>query len=281
MFGFKMRALIREPLLHFLLIGLALFVLYDRVSPGDNQSRRIVVTQGQVGEMASQFQSQSNRPPTSGEMEGLIEAYVRDEITYREGLAMGLDEDDAVIRRRIRQKYDLIAEEENRAPPTEADLLAYLKAHPAKFVRPTVVSFDQLFFDPISTRPETVNAARAALTKGADPAAFGQPSLLPRHVEKNAIDLVGRDFGEEFARQVVQAPVSRWVGPVASAIGVHLIRVTQRAAPELPTLNRVRTAVEREWENDNRVGARDADYRKLRAQYDVIVRANPAAASHP
>jgi hypothetical protein len=269
----KFRALLREPLLHFLLIGLGLFLLYGRVSPGDSDSRRIVISQSQVDDMVRQYQSTWTRPPTPAEVRGLIDTYVHDEIVYREGLSMGLDKDDAVIKRRIRQKYELIAEEEERSTPTDADLSAYLRAHPAAFLRPAVVSFDQIFFDPASTSPETVNAVKAALAKGANPANLGQPSMLPRHVANSSIDLVTRDFGDNFARQVGAAPIGQWVGPLASGFGVHLVRVSARAAPTLPPLDQIRAAVAREWESDQRTRSSEADYRKARADYEVTIKA--------
>lgn len=259
--------------MHFLLIGLALFFLYGRVSPGDSNSLRIVVGQAQVDDMVRQFQSTWNRSPTSAEINGLIETYVRDEIMYREGLSMGLDRDDAVIKRRIRQKYELIAEEGNRAAPTDADLAAYLKAHPAEFARPAVVSFDQIFFDPADSSPESVGAAKAALARGTNPATYGQPSLLPRHVANNSLDLVARDFGDSFAAQVGEAPLGQWVGPLASGIGVHLVRVSARAPPTVPPLSQVRAAVAREWESDQRTRSSLAYYRKARTNYDVIIKA--------
>lgn len=277
----KVRALLREPLLHFLVIGLALFLLYGRVSPGDSDSRRITVSQSQVDDMVRQYQIAWNRQPSPAELNGLIETYVRDEITYREGLSMGLDKDDAVIKRRVRQKYDLIAEEEDRSSATDADLLAYLKAHPADFVPPAMVSFDQVFFDPASSSPEAVAAAKAALANGTDPAALGQPTMLPRQVDNSSLDLVARDFGDGFAKQVGVAPVGNWIGPLASGYGVHLVRVSARSVPRLPPLDRVRAAVAREWENDRRTRSRDADYRKLRADYDVIIRAKLPAATKP
>lgn len=269
----KIRALLREPLLHFLLIGAGLFLLYGRVSPGDSDSRRIVVSQSQVNDMVRQYQATWTRPPTPAEIRGLIDTYVHDEIVYREGLSMGLDKDDAVIKRRIRQKYDLIAEEEERSAPTEADLLAYLKAHPSNFLRPAVVSFDQIFFDPASSSPEAVGAVKASLAKGTNPAKFGQPSMLPQHVTNSSIDLVARDFGDNFATQLAKAPVGQWVGPVPSAFGVHLVRVSARAAPALPPLDQVRPAVAREWESDQRNRSSEANYRKARAAYDVIIKA--------
>ena len=268
----NVRALLREPLLHFLLIGLGLFILYGQASPGDSDSRRIVVSQSQVDDMVRQYQATWNRPPTASEFNGLINTFVRDEIVYREGLAMGLDKDDAVIKRRVRQKYDLIAEEEEWSAPTDVDLLAYLKAHPSKFLRPAVVSFDQIFFDPANTSPEAVGAAKAALAKGANPAGFGQPSMLPRHVADGSIDFVARDFGDNFAKQVAAVPLGQWVGPLESGFGVHLIRVNVRAAPALPPLNQVRAAVARDWESDQRTRSSEAAYRRARADYEIIIK---------
>jgi hypothetical protein len=272
---------LREPLLHFLLIGLGLFLLFGQASPGDSESRRIVINQGQVDDMVRQHQAALNRPPTSAELNGLIDTYVRQEILYREGVSLGLDRDDPVIKRRIRQKYELIAEEAERSAPSDADLLAYLKTHPAKFVQPAVVSFDQIYFDIAIASPKDVAAAKSALTDGADPSTFGQASMLPRHFDNSSLDLVARDFGDGFARQVGTAPVGRWVGPLPSGIGVHLVRVSARATPQLPPLDRVRSAVAREWESDQRTRSRDVDYRKLRSEYKVVVEAKLPPAPRP
>ena len=269
----SVRSLLREPLLHFLLIGLALFLLYGRVSPGNSDSRRIVISQSQVDDMVRQFQSTWTRPPTPAEIRGLIDTYVHDEIVYREGLSMGLDKDDAVIKRRIRQKYELIAEEEGRSAPTDADLAAYLKAHPAEFLRPAIVTFDQVHFAAATTTPEAVGAVKTALQKGANPATLGQSSMLPRYVANGEIDMVARDFGDNFAKRVSAAPVGVWVGPLVSGFGVHLVRVSARTPPALPSLDQVRAAVAREWESDQRTHASLADYRKARATYDVVVKA--------
>jgi len=269
----RWRRLLREPLLHFLLIGLALFILYGQSSPGDRDSQRIVISQSQVDDLVRQFQSDFNRLPTPAEIRGLVDRYVRDEITYREGLSLGLDKDDAVIKRRIRQKYDLIAEEEERTDPTDADLAAYLKAHPAEFARPAVISFDQIYFDPVSMSPEAVGAVKAALARGADPAKFGQPSMLPRHVANSSIELVERDYGADFAKKIGGAPVGQWAGPIVSGIGVHLVRVSARTPRAVPPLGQVRSAVAREWESNQRTRSREADYRKARANYDVIIKA--------
>lgn len=259
--------------MHFLLIGLFLFLIHGRVSPGDSGSRRIVVGEAQVKDMVRQYQSTFNRPPTRPELDSLIENWVRSEILYREGLALGLDQDDAVIKRRILQKYELIAEEEGRVEPTDADLAAYVKAHPAAFLPPAVVSFDQIFFDPATTSPQAVDAVKARLVTGGNHLLFGQPSMLPRRVERGSIELVARDFGDNFAKRVESATPGVWIGPLASGIGVHLVRVNARAVPALPPLEQIRAAVAREWESDQRSRSSEASYRKARADYEVVHRA--------
>ena len=269
--------LLREPLLHFLLIGTALFVLFGLVSPGDSDSKRIVVTQAQVDDLVRQYQSLWSRAPTAVELQRLIETQVHDELVYREGRSLGLDRDDAVIKRRVRQKYDLMAEEENSlGAPTDAQLEGYRVAHPAQFMQPAVVSFDQVFFNQATTSPEVLDVARAALVRGADPASQGQSSLLPTHVTDSALDLVARDFGTQLAKEIATVPVGQWVGPLISGYGVHLVRVNARSAAELPPLAQVRASVEREWENDQRNRAREASYARLRADYTVVVEGRPA-----
>lgn len=270
--------LLREPLLHFFAIGALLFALYGAVSPGDSDGKTITIGQRQVDTIVAQYRAQWNRPPSAAELRALVEAQVRDEILYREGKALGLDRDDAVIKRRVRQKYDLIAEQESATPPTDAELAAYRTAHPEMFTAPAVVTFDQLFFNPATTSPATVIAVKAALADGALATGKGQPSLLPAHVEKMPLDLVARDFGEAFAAAVGTAPVGQWAGPLPSGYGAHLVRVSTRAAPQLPPLAQIRTAVEREWTNEHR--SRDAAARlaALRAEYDVVIAATQLAA---
>ena len=267
------KAILREPLLHFLLIGLALFLVYGQVSPSGSDSRRIVVSQAQVDAMVSQFQGAMNRPPTAAELSGLIDSYVRDEIIYREGLSLGLTEDDTVIKRRVRQKYDLIAEEQDALAPTDVELLAFLKAHPESFSRPAIVTFDQIYFDPTSSNPQRLFAAKSALANGGSPSGFGDPSMLPAKVADSSIELVADDFGDEFADKLGTVPVGKWVGPLASSLGVHLVRVNARSAPSLPPLDEIRAEVSREWENDRRARSRDGNYRKLRDDYEVVVEA--------
>jgi hypothetical protein len=267
--------LLREPILHFLLIGVALFVIYGKVAAPDKAGTRIVVSQPMVDAIAREFQARWSRPPSEQELAGLVDSQIRDEILYREGLALGLDRDDPVIKRRIRQKLEIIAEEETtRDAPTDADLAAYLTSNAARFTRPPTISFEQIFFDGSGTPADVeraVAAARAAVARGADPATLGQRTMLPGRVDNTALDLVARDFGAEFAGRLASVPVGEWTGPLASGFGAHLVRVTERTPAALPPLATIRAQVVREWENERRTASLEESFRKLRDKYEIVV----------
>jgi len=270
----QFRRILREPLLHFLLLGLGLFAAFGRVAPDDDGKRRIVVSQAQVDLLVTQFNGTWNRPPSAAELNGLVDSYVRDEILYREGVALGLDRDDVVIKRRVRQKLDVLFEESAaQQPATDADLQAYLDANPAAFRKPALVSFDQIYFGSDAATQPRLEEARAALARGADPASLGQPTLLPAGQDAMPLDLVAREFGETFAEQLAKVPVREWVGPVKSGFGMHLVRVRAFEQSQLPALADVRDVVTREWENERRQRAHADALARLRSQYEVEVQA--------
>src|SRR3954471_3838242 len=275
----RIRTLLGEPMLHFLLIGIALFGVYRWVSPADSGGR-IVITQGVVDDLVTQHVAARGREPSTTELNHLIESYVQDEVLYREGVRLGLERDDIVVKRRVRQKIEMIAEEDaaTRAP-TDADLSAYLSANPARFVQPAILSFDQVFIGASRSGPRVVHAVAVtgeALRKGADPEELGTPTLLPHRMTRTPADLVAREFGASFAAALEKVPVGEWVGPIDSSFGAHYVRVSDRTPSVAPQLAAVRDHVVREWENDRRQRARDEAYAKMRREYQVSVDAKPA-----
>jgi hypothetical protein len=269
------RRVLREPLLHFLLLGLALFLYYGRVAPYDDGGKRIVVSQAQVDLLSTQFQATWSRPPTPDELNGLVESYIRDEILYREGRSLGLDQDDAVIKRRVRQKLDVMIEESiAQNSPTDADLQAYLDANPETFRKPPVVSFEQVYFGADGDVDSKLAKARSALQQGADPATLGQPTLLPARQDRMPLDLVARDFGKEFADSLASLTVGEWSQPVSSGFGMHLVRLNAVEPAQLPALDAVRDIVAREWENARRKRAQASALVELRKQYEVEIQAS-------
>ena len=269
----QFKSVLKEPVLHFLLIGVAIFVAYGLVARTSKEGTRIVVTQGVVDALAREYQARWQRPPAGQELAGLVESYIRDEILYREGTALGLDRDDPVIKRRVRQKLDVMAEEQlARDVPTDAELAAYLAQHADRFTRPGTVSFEQIYF-PATAAAAELEAARASAVRGADPARLGQSSMLPPRAENVPLDLAARDFGDEFAAGIAKLPLNEWAGPVRSGFGQHLVRVTARTKAIVPKLDDVRAAVARELENERRLASLAESYRKLRSQYEVVIEA--------
>jgi hypothetical protein len=268
--------LLREPVLHFLLIGIALFVAYGQLAPPPEDGARIVVSQAIVDDIAREHQARWFRPPGDEELSKLIEAHVRNEILYREGVALGLDRDDPVIKRRVRQKLEVIAEEQLAGDaPTDAQLAEFLARHPERFSRPGTVSFEQVFFAATAT-PSELEAARTAAERGVDPARLGQPSMLPPRTDAAPIDVVARDFGKEFAEALAKLSPDEWTGPVRSGFGLHLVRVTAQTSPVVPPLDSIRAAVAREWEHERRVASLAENYDRLRGQYQVVIEAGPS-----
>lgn len=270
--------LLREPLLHFLLIGAALFAAYGWLNPGEEAQHRIVVSQRQVEAIAAQFQGTWQRPPTTDELRGLVDTWVRDEMLYREGEALGLQRDDPVIKRRVRQKYEVMSEEALASqPPSDADLQAYLAAHADTFRKAGRVSYEQVLVVPSGSGEDVqaaVDAARAALARGIDPSSVGRPTMLPAREDDTALDLVARDFGENFAKQLESLPLNEWSGPVESGFGLHLVRLSARTPGGVPPLADIRAAVAREWESTRRREALEAQLQALRNRYEVVIDAD-------
>src|SRR3982751_6890380 len=275
----RIRTLLGEPMLHFLLIGIALFGAYQWVSPDDSGGRRIVITQGVADDLAAQHVAARGREPSITELNHLIESYVHDEILYREGLRLGLERDDIVVKRRVRQKIEMIAEEDaSTRAPSDADLSAYLTANQMRFIQPAILTFDQVFLGQTRSGPGVVHVVavtREALRKGADPEELGKPTLLPHRMTRTPADLVARDFGPAFAAALEKVPVGEWVGPIDSSFGAHYVRVSDRTPSVAPQLAAVRDHVVREWENDRRQRARNDAYAKMRGEYTVSIEPKP------
>jgi len=280
-----MKRLLREPLLHFLLIGAALFVLYGLLNRGQSGApREIVISEARVEALAGNFATVWMRPPTAVELKGLIDDYVAEEVYYREAVAMGLDQDDTVIRRRLRQKMEFISEDVAAATePTEAQLQAYLEQHADKFALPATLTFQQVYLSP-ERRREAVRADAekllAELQAGrgpADPTEAGDATLLPATMEAASPQVIVNTFGEEFARQIDEAAVGQWSGPIESGFGLHLVKVSERVAGSAPSLAEIRPIVLREWQSEQRRALNESFLDTLRSKYEVRVEGAAAA----
>jgi hypothetical protein len=268
-----MLRLLREPLLHFLLLGALLFRAYGLLhGEARTPAKEILVSAGQTQSLQAQFKRARNRAPTPEETQALVDGWVRDEILYREGLALGLDRDDSVVRRRVAQKLEFIVDGATPASPTEAELQAWLDAHSQLYRIESRYSLRQIYFD-VARHGDGLDAhvaaARGALQAGR--MAEGDPTLLPPVMESAGVSQVKRVFGQEFADALEGLPVGAWIGPLRSAFGVHLVQVRASEAGRTATMTQARAEVERDLLQARTVEAGAAHYRRLRAQYTVRI----------
>jgi hypothetical protein len=271
--------LLREPLLHFLLLGGVLFAVFGRGGSAGGDDRQIVLSEADIGRLTAGFSRTWHRPPAADELQAQIQDYIREEVLYRTALTLGLDKDDTIIRRRLRQKMEFLFED-TVPPPQEPELRAYFAAHADKFRKQPLISFRQVFVS--MNRGGTAEAdARqilARLVSAAPGAADGSDTLLlGEGFSQTPLDRIAALFGDDFAQAVAQAKRGSWVGPLRSAYGLHLIVVTAVDPAALPPFEEVRPAVEREWLAEHRAAAQAAQYQALRARYRVIVQGAPAA----
>jgi hypothetical protein len=278
--------LLREPLVHFLLLGAALFLLDATLRPAaaPSATTEIVVSEARIRSLAQNFRRTWQRPPTQEELDGLVQAHVREEVFYREALALGLDRDDAIIRRRLQQKLEFVADEAVAlARPSDEELAKYLQAHADAFRVEPRATFVQVYLDP-RKRAATLDADAKRLLRAldaagpnADPADAGDRLMLLEPRYENATQAeIARVFGAPFAAAVVGQPIGTWSGPIRSGYGVHLVRVESVIQGGVPSLADVRPLVEREWTNAKRKALAEAFYEQLRAKYRVTVRKTEA-----
>ncbi len=278
-----MRRLLREPLLHFLLLGALLFALYGWLHQGTGRSsNEIVVSQGQLESLQAQFARTWRRPPTQAELTGLVDAWVREEILYREGLALGLERDDTVVRRRVSQKVEFLADGMAPTVPTTAELQGWLDAHADDYRIAPTYSLRQIYFDPArhpGRLEGDISAARLALAQGKS--VYGDSTMLPQELNSASAAEVVRVFGNDFEQALKSLPVGEWRGPVRSGFGLHLVELKARDGGRPATLDEARQAVERDLLHARTQEAKAAFYDKLRARYSVRIEgdAPPATAA--
>ena len=268
-------SILREPLVHFLLAGLALFGFFawrgDAVDPA---SRAIVITERQVQQLAANWARTWRRTPTAAEIDGLIRDYVKEEIYYREGLRLGLDQDDIIVRRRIRAKMEFLARSELESEvPDNATLQALLDQRPGKYAVDTRYSFDQIYLTAQDPQVERDRAAqiRARLASGADWRMLGDRIALPRSADNIEQTRLTSDFGTEFSAALANLEPGEWAGPVPSGFGQHFVRIRAVRTGGKPQLADVRQAVENDWRAMTATNREAKAFQALLDSYSIMI----------
>ena len=269
--------LLKEPLFHFLVLGGLLYLASILSGYNDTDTQRIIVSQGQVRHIAILYEKTWQRKPTKAELQALVQDYIKSQAAYYEGMRMGLEKDDVVITRRLRQKINFIAEEKLERPAVTDDILqAYLQQHADRFRTDPILSIRQVYFDPSRGEQESDTQLRKLLSELAerpdeDIENRGQRYIFkPYYINQTLTDLK-RVFGEDFANAVLKAEAGVWTGPIQSAFGSHLVYIDKKQEGFLPALSSIYDQVFKEWQNSLREQSIDTYYAELLKRYPVTV----------
>jgi hypothetical protein len=283
---------LREPLVHFLLAGALLIGLYDLAQsgrPAAAPSTEIRLSLDDIAQLTLLYESQWRRPPTPQELELMVENKVQQEILYREALAMGLDKDDEIVKRRMAQKMEFLAEDVAAArEPTSAELQSWYQQNSATFAMPSRVSFRHLYFSPDRRGTRAHDDAAAALTQlGGQPEdttlgpSLADPFMFQEYYRDRAPDYLGKEFGPQFAKAVEALTPGSWQGPIESGFGWHLVYVDTVIPGRVPAFEEIEQDVKIAWLNQQKAQAWEKAYKDMRARYTVLLPAPPADGATP
>ncbi len=273
--------LLREPLVHFAVIGGLMFLVYSEMSePASQPATRIVIEPQRVEQLKRAYQAVWRRPPDAAETKQLIDDFVREEIYYREAMLLGLDRDDTVIRRRLRHKMEFLTDTgADRLEPAAGELEAFLAANEGYYRKLPQIAFEHVFLgqNPAS---ELVDKSLDVLRSkpAAEHSEIGERSLLPPQLGLSSPTVIEGMFGRNFFQQLEAQPTGQWSGPVTSGYGVHLVRVDQKTSASTPPLDEIRDEVLRDWKAAKALELQEQWYGRLKQQYtvEVIDAADPA-----
>jgi len=265
----------RNPLLQFATFGALLFFAYGLLhDTRTSDANRIELSAADIERIRELWAMQWKRPPTENELQGLVEAHIREEVLYREALAMGLDEGDTVIRRRLAQRITFMAEDlASRVEPTPEELQRHFEAQLDRYLLPARVSFSHIYFSVDRRGDEAESDARAALAH--PETARGDPFMLQSDFPSRTQQEVRELFGVDFARALFEVEPADWRGPIASSYGLHLVRVHERTEGRKPELSEVRDRVRNDLLDLRRREADKALVDSLKERYEIVVEGRP------
>ena len=286
-----MRTFLREPLVHFLAIGIGLFSVFALVndSQPSETDTRIVVTDSDAEWLIQNFARTWDRQPSATELDYLIEEHIREEVYFREALALGLDTDDQVIRRWLVQKMQFLSEDIAMLSDSSDEVVrAFYEEHLEDYRVPPRLTFSHIYFNSDQRGEEATRDAeriRVALNALPEPPVRapdrGDRFILEHDYESVTPREIGRLFGPDFGERLSNLGVGTWSGPIASGFGLHLVRIDVREEGYLPPFEEVRERVRRDFDNDRRLAMNEDFYDTLRKRYTVEITVDPARQARP
>jgi hypothetical protein len=277
----RLTRLFTEPLVQFLIIGACIYGAFALFGTPEEDYRdtTIRVDANRIDSFIGQWESRWNRPPTRQEIDGIIQQYVREDILYRQAVAMGLNEDDPITRRRMAQKLEFLTSDlAMMKQPAEGELEQYFQDNQAKYRAPDQISFSQVFFDPDARDEATLDDAaevlvqlRSAGEPDAQTLEAGDRFMLQGYFPSVTEAEIGRTMGSGFAEAVMQLDPGQWHGPVLSGYGVHLVYVYDFQAAPPPVFEDVQATVLEDWHAVQREQFNADFFEALKNNYEIII----------
>lgn len=273
---------LREPLVYFLLAGLVLFGIYRLVNPdafARPAGNRIVLTDDDLRQMSVQWMAQGRPQPTPEQWRSLIDTKVREEVLYREALALGLDRDDTIVKRRLAQKMEFLAEDvSSLREPTPAELREWFAGNATRFALPPRATFRHIYFSPdkrgTNARADAERALGRLAGKPADApeiAAAGDAYMFQDYYGDQSSEKIAAQLGPPFARALFAQKPGAWSGPIESGFGWHLVFVESMTPGRVPAFEEIEPDVKQEWQLDRRQEVRRRMFDDMRARYEVVL----------
>jgi len=281
--------LLREPLLQFLIVGVLLFGAWKAVGPDSNapdKRSRIELTDDDFKQLATTWMLAGRAPPSPEQMQRLVEDRIRQEVLYREALALGLDKGDTIVQRQLARKMEFLAEDVSKLEePTPEELKAWYEKNSERFALPPRISFRHVYFSPDRRGAKVRADAERALTQLAGKpmdspviAAAGDPFMYQQYYGDRPFDEIARQFGPNFARALVKLAPGQWAGPIESGYGWHVVFAESITPQRIPEYEEVEANVRSVWIEDRRDEVKGRMYEAMRAHYDIVL---PAPQDRP
>jgi hypothetical protein len=275
-----MKKLYKEPLLHFLIIGALIFVLFSIVNKEESivSENKIVVSIAEIERLGDNWSKKWNRPPTERELMGLVDSYIKEEVYYREALALGLDQNDTILRRRLMQKMEFLSNDlAELNTPDESALNKYFLDNQEKYKLPARVSFTHIYFSLDKRGAKASEDAKKVLSEmnGLRASEKGDSFMLEYDFAQETPFEVGRLFGKGFADELFKSETDTWQGPIESGYGLHLVRVSEKVDSRMPELASVIDKVRTDLMFERRQKMNKEIYEKFKERYEIVVEDMP------
>ncbi len=280
-----MKKILKEPLVYFFVLGFVVFGLHsflNRTNQENTDPFTVEVTSSDIEWIRSSWEARMKSQPMQHELQGLIDRYIRDEILFREALAMDLDDRDLVIQRRLVQKLTFVFEDlAETIEPADDELKNYMRQNQEKYRIPEMISFTQVYFNPEKRKnlmKEAENVlARLKPAKSApeEAVSLGDTIMIDSSFRERSLDEVARTFGGQFAEELFSADQMGWQGPIASTFGLHLIYIEKRTASRMPEFENIREDVKNDFMYERKKEVTDSAYNAVKSRYTILVEGLP------